>query len=85
MRNTCGALMKDGRHIASAHEDGVVKVWDLKEGNPLISVAPPMGHSASVTSLAVHHENVLLLSGSEDSTAKLINAQSGKVGSNLEH
>ena len=50
-----------------------------------ISVAPPMGHSASVTSLAVHHENVLLLSGSEDSTAKLINAQSGKVGSNLEH
>ena len=85
MRNMCGALMKDGRHIASAYEDGVVKVWDLKEGNPLISVAPPMGHSASVTSLAVHHENVLLLSGSEDSTAKLINAQSGKVGSNLEH
>lgn len=80
MRNTCGALMKDGRHVALAYEDGVIKVWDLKEGNPLISVAPPMGHLASVTSLAVHNENVLLLSGSEDSTAKLINANTGKVG-----
>ena len=81
MRNSCGALMKDGRRVALAYEDGVIKVWDLKEGNPLISMAPPMGHSASVTSLAVHHEAVLLLSGSEDSTAKLINANSGKVGS----
>lgn len=80
MRNTCGALMKDGRHIALAYEDGVVKVWDLKEGNSLMNVAPPMGHSASVTGLAVHNENVLLLSGSEDSTAKLINANTGKVG-----
>ena len=79
MRNTCGALMKDGRRIALGYEDGVVKVWDLKEGNPLISVAPPMGHSASVTSLAVHNENMLLLSGSEDSTTKLINTNTGKV------
>jgi WD40 repeat protein len=77
--------MKDGRHVALAYEDGVVKVWDLKEGNPLISVAPPMGHSASVTSLAVHHEAVLLLSGSEDSTAKLINANSGKVRFTFDH
>ena len=79
MRNTCGALMKDGRRVALAYEDGVVKVWDLKEGNLLIGVASPIEHSAPVTSLAVHHEDVLLLGGSEDSTARLINANTGKV------
>ena len=80
MRNTCGVLMKDGRRVALAYEDGVVKVWDLKEGNLLISVAPPIERSSPATSLAVHHEDVLLLSGCEDSTARLINANTGKVG-----
>ena len=72
--------MKDGRHTAFGYEDGVIKIWDLKEGTPLINVAAPLGHSAAVTSFAVHSDNVLLLSGSEDSTAKLINANTGKVG-----
>ena len=79
-RSSCGALTSDGRRAVLGYEDGVVKVWDLKEGNPLVSIAPPSGHSASVTSLAAHSDNVLLLSGSEDSTAKLINTNTGKVG-----
>ena len=83
MKTTCGALMKDGRRVVLGYEDGVVKVWDLKEGNPLVSVAQPQGHSASVTSLAAHNDNVLLLSGSEDSTAKLMNTNTGKVGLRL--
>lgn len=79
MKTTCGALLKDGRRVAMGYEDGVVKVLDLKEGNPLVSVAPPQGHSAAVTSLAVCEDNVLLLSGSVDSTAKLVNTNTGKV------
>ena len=37
------------------------------------------GHSSLVTSLAAHSDNNLLLSGSEDATAKLIGTLSGKV------
>ena len=79
VRNTCCALLGDGRRVACGYEDGTVKVWNLKEGTPLISVAPPLGHSASVTSLTINSDSALLLSGSEDSTAKLTNVDSGKV------
>lgn len=44
----------------------------------VVSVAP-LGHSAAVTCLASHSDNILLLSGSEDSTAKLLNSNTGKV------
>ena len=80
VRNTCCALLEDGRRVACGYEDGTVKVWNLKEGTPLVSVAPPLGHTASVTSLAINSDSALLLSGSEDSTAKLTNVDSGKVG-----
>lgn len=83
MRNTCGSLTADGRRVALGYEDSVVKVWDLKEGTPLVSVTSPLGHSDSITSLATHNDNVLLLSGSEDSTAKLTNTNTGKVSDRL--
>ncbi len=37
------------------------------------------GHSDSLTSLDCHPDNTLILSGSTDVTAKLINTQTGKV------
>ena len=60
-----------------------MKMLDLKAGNSVFSLAGgdgvSEGHSGAVTSIAVHHENALLLTGSQDETAKLIHSNTGKV------
>lgn len=78
-RNTCGALLPDGKRLGCGYEDGSVKVWCLKEAKPLSSVVPPFSHSLPVTCVAVHQDNTLVMTGSEDSTAKVINSTNGKV------
>ena len=72
-----------GRSACFGYEDGAIKVWDLKEGSTLLSVTGPSGHTGAVTCMAAHQDNVLLLSGSDDSTAKLTNINSGKVMSDV--
>ena len=44
-----------------------------------LSLPAPLGHTSVVTCLAAYSDNVLVLSGSEDSTAKLTNTNTGKV------
>ena len=44
-----------------------------------LSLSAPLGHTSVVTCLAAYSDNVLVLSGSEDSTAKLTNTNTGKV------
>ena len=44
-----------------------------------LSLLAPLGHTSVVTCLAAHSDNVLVLSGSEDSSAKLTNTNTGKV------
>ena len=56
-----------------------MKVWDLKEGSPLVTVSGPQGHAEAVTCMAAHQDGTLLLTGSTDATAKLTNINSGKV------
>ena len=52
---------------------------NLRDGVPIVSVTEKNGHSKPVTCVDTYHDNVLLLSGSEDETAKLINSNNGKV------
>lgn len=54
---------------------------DLKEGVSQVSLTDSHAHSKAVTSIDAHQDNILLLSGSEDETAKLINSHNGKVWS----
>ena len=68
-----------GKRLGCGYEDGSVKVWCLKEAKPLSSVVPPFSHSLPVTCVAVHQDNTLVMTGSEDSTAKVINSTNGKV------
>lgn len=55
-----------------SHMEGVVVSLSL-------SLSAPPGHTSVVTCLATHSDNVLVLSGSEDSTAKLTNTNTRKV------
>ncbi len=66
-----------GKSACFGYEDGSVKVWDLKEGSPLVTMTPP--HTEAVTCMAAHHDGKLLISGSADTTAKLTTINSGKV------
>lgn len=73
-----------GKRICCGYENGVVKVLSLKEGVPLVSLSGNQGHAKAVTCMDAHHDNMLLLTGSEDETAKLINSNTGKVSEGVE-
>ncbi|KAF2313016.1 hypothetical protein GH714_008764 [Hevea brasiliensis] len=62
------AMSPDGRHMASADEDGTIMMWDLSSGR---CVLPLMGHNSCVWTLAFSCEGSLLASGSADCTVKL--------------
>lgn len=51
--------------LAAGYEDGAVKIWDLKTGQPLHTISPNI-HQIRVTDLDTHHENNLLASISTD-------------------
>ena len=68
-----------GKRICCGYDNGAVKVMDLREGVSLVSLTGGQGHSKAVTCLDTNQDNMLLLTGSEDETAKLINSNNGKV------
>lgn len=82
-RSTCGVFMKDGKRASVGYEDGTLKVWDLRQGMHTFHLSDGTSHQGSVTCIDAHRDNVLVATGSEDSTVKVVNANSGKVLSTL--
>ncbi|XP_046555991.1 LOW QUALITY PROTEIN: angio-associated migratory cell protein-like [Haliotis rubra] len=74
-----GVVMPDGKRAGVGYEDGVIKIWDLKTGDCQHTITGNDGHNSSVVSLHSSKDNSLLMSGSTDMTAKLINTTTGKV------
>lgn len=64
----------DGQRIASGHDDGCVRVWDLG-GNLLATLE---GHTGPVASVAYNSDAALLASGSWDQTIRVWDGQ-GRV------
>src|SRR5262249_52374693 len=60
----------DGKFLAAGSEDGVVRLWAVREGG-LISSQRLEGHSGAILSLAFSPDNKLLASGSRDNTLRL--------------
>ncbi|KAK7086924.1 hypothetical protein SK128_000696, partial [Halocaridina rubra] len=79
MPSQCGAFFPDGKRAISGYEDGSVRVFDLKSGELKHQFSDGLSHSALVTSISVHQDNTLAISGSADGTAKLYNTISGKM------
>ncbi|RVE75420.1 hypothetical protein OJAV_G00017080 [Oryzias javanicus] len=76
---TSGKILPDGKRAAVGYEDGTVRVWDLKQGNAIHVVKGQDGHQGALTCLACNKDGSLLLTGSVDGSAKLINSSTGKV------
>jgi WD40 repeat protein/serine/threonine protein kinase len=66
----------DGKWLASAGEDGTVKVWDVANGRCIGTFA---GHTDQVVSVAFSPDGKRLASASHDRTVKLWNVASGRV------
>ncbi|KAK3821638.1 MAG: hypothetical protein J3Q66DRAFT_367329 [Benniella sp.] len=63
-----------GNQLASAGDDGSVRLWNVKTGSCCLTLD---GHHAAVVSVAFSHKGDLLASVSKDNTVRLWNAASG--------
>ncbi|KAF7663092.1 hypothetical protein LDENG_00218480 [Lucifuga dentata] len=76
---TSGKVLPDGKRAVVGYEDGTVRLWDLKAGNSIHVVKGQDGHQGALTCLACNKDGSLVLTGSVDGSAKLINSATGKV------
>lgn len=76
---TSGKVLPDGKRAVVGYEDGSVRVWDLKQGNAIHVIKGQEGHQGALTCLACNKDGSLVLTGSVDGAAKLINTTTGKV------
>uniref|UniRef100_A0A8C6WWC2 Angio-associated migratory cell protein n=1 Tax=Neogobius melanostomus TaxID=47308 RepID=A0A8C6WWC2_9GOBI len=76
---TSGKVLPDGKRAVVGYEDGSIRVWDLKQGNAIHVIKGQDGHQGALTCLACNKDSSLVLTGSVDGAAKLINITTGKV------
>ena len=70
------AYDRDGRWLATASVDGVIRIWDAKSGRFGRALA---GHDDLVASIAFSPCGRYLVSGSRDQTVRLWDIQSGPL------
>ncbi|HDN64784.1 MAG TPA: WD40 repeat domain-containing protein, partial [Methanosarcinales archaeon] len=66
----------DGRYAISGSSDNTLKVWDIKSGKEMQTLA---GHTGWVYAVAVTPDGSYAISGSSDNTLKVWDIESGKI------
>jgi hypothetical protein len=69
------AWSPDGKRLATASDDGTVKVWQVSGGREVCTL---MGHTNSVIAVSWSPDGERLASGSSDGTAKVWEAATGR-------
>lgn len=79
-RCTVGEILHDGKRACVGYADGTLKLLDLKSGTSVFTLAAGKpGHEDEVTCIDCHSSDNLLITGSVDCTALLVNVRTGKV------
>ena len=68
------AFSPDGQRLASAGEDGTIRVWDVNARQKLLTLN---GHTSWVKSVVFSPDGQCLASASHDHTVKIWGADSG--------
>ena len=71
----CATFSADGQRLASASQDGTVKVWDVATGQESFTLE---GHSATVHSVAFSPNGKWLASAGQDKTVRVWDAATGR-------
>jgi WD40 repeat protein len=69
------AITRDGRWVVSASDDKTLKVWDVKTGRELRTLA---GHADVVNGVAVSGDGRRAVSASQDQTLKVWDLETGR-------
>ncbi|KAI7827722.1 WD40-repeat-containing domain protein [Kickxella alabastrina] len=79
---TCGQFTNSGRNIVSGSEDGSLIIWDPKTAAIVTQFTSDNErfHQEAITSLAIAKDDQTILTGSTDSTAKLVHINGTAVG-----
>jgi len=80
-RIQCLAFGAHGKQLATASEDGDIRVWELSIADKMIQVVPKQrlkGHTEIVTDLAFSHDGKSLVSGGQDRAVIVWDPQSGQ-------
>jgi hypothetical protein len=72
---TCVCVSPDGKLLASAGEDGAVKLWDAEKLFPVLTLS---GHRDAVTGVAFSADGKQLVSGGRDEAVKVWDVDNGK-------
>ena len=77
---SCGGFAPDGKSVATGSADGSLRVWAPRTGECVQLFQGHPYHDGPVTCLDFHPSTPgLILTGSEDNTARLVSASSGRV------
>ncbi|XP_023216215.1 angio-associated migratory cell protein-like [Centruroides sculpturatus] len=76
--NECGKILVDGNRAVAGYENGKVSIWNLRDAS-VVNAATESPHQERITVVDYYKDNILVMSGSTDATAKLINSNTGRV------
>lgn len=75
----CGTWTSCGKFLATGGEDCSLYVWSPKTGKSVHRLTGKEFHGGAITSIAAHPTEKVILTGSQDRTARLTNYVHGKV------
>ena len=82
---TCGGFSSDGKVVITGggEDDASLKFWDPRSGECKVNLQGNHFHQAGLTSLAIHPQSAVVLTGSEDGTSKVVSLETGRIMTTL--